>query len=119
VSAHSDWCRANGVLRDTTAGGRRTLLRLELEGLGAVAERATRNAKHAPTEKDREKALARADAILYRIVQLNDELQRGDDAGGPSCQECDELFRDREQAWELGYLCHRCTPQPQQKGTVT
>lgn len=105
MTAHADWCRAHGITT-TPVGSRRALVRAELEGLERAVERGEKNAKHAPTALDRERALRRVDGLLARIVALNDELYVPED--GPACDSCGEPFADRETAWQAGYACHRC-----------
>jgi len=108
VSAHDDWCRKNGVSKSPIAS-RRVLVQQELEGLERAVERGEKNAKYAPTELDRERALRRVDGLLARIVALNDELYVPE--GGPVCDWCGAPFEDRAKAWEAFYVCHGCQPE--------
>jgi hypothetical protein len=111
VSTHADWCRSQGIIREPT-GSRRALVHAELEGLERAVERGEKNAKHSPTALDRERALARVDRLLARIVALNDEIYVPE--GGPCCESCGEPFADRETAWQAAYRCHRCQPERRQ-----
>jgi hypothetical protein len=112
VSAHEAWCRANGV-STSPVGSRRALVRAELEGLDRAVERGEKNARHAPTELDRERALARVDRLIARIVALNDEMFVPE--GVPACDSCGEPFPDRTKAWEAGYECLRCRTERGQR----
>ncbi|HXL43518.1 MAG TPA: hypothetical protein VN960_05605 [Gaiellaceae bacterium] len=105
TSEYDKWLTANGL---GDHGFSMTTPREKMLDLYRAAERRRENAKHAPTEKSREKARANADAFEAQadaIRQTLPEFQpfiNGDPIlRGPSCPYCDVgEFPDASALWD-------------------
>jgi hypothetical protein len=102
TDAYIKWLQANGM----GGIGYQPTPRERMQDLYRAAARRRATAKHGPTEKTREKALAnadyfeaQADAIRQTLPEFQPWLADRPIINGPSCPYCDIEFPDANSLW--------------------